>query len=100
MDTATGTATLLDVHGDADSIVPFANGQKVMDQIQAPRFFLVLHGADHLPPVVGDTPWTPILDAVTSDFLDRYLAGRTGTDAPMLADGNAQPDLAELTNRS
>jgi len=99
LDTATGTATLLDVHGDADSITPFENGQKVMDQIKVHRFFLVLHGADHLPPVVGATQWTPILDAVTTDFLDRYLAGRIAGDGTLLAQGNTQPNLAELTAR-
>ncbi len=97
---ATGTATLLDVHGDADTITPFANGEKVVDQIQVHRFFLVLHGADHLPPVVGGSPWTPVLDAVTLDFLDRYLAGRTADDDRLLADGGSQPALATLTSRS
>jgi hypothetical protein len=70
-----------------------------MDQIRARRFQLVLHGADHLPPVAGGTEWTPALDAVTIDFLDHYLAGRTTTDDAMLADGD-QPGIASITGRS
>lgn len=93
-----GSVPMLSVHGDADSVVPFSNAQRLIDQVQTRRVFLVLHGADHLPPIEGDTAWTPIVDRVTIDFLDRYLADRTSTDDAIVADAN-QPALATLTLR-
>lgn len=91
----TGSAPLLLEHGDHDTIVPFANSTTVFGQVGAHRLFLVLTGADHLPPVTGGTRWTPILDAVTIDFLDRYVAGRVDDDAAILAAGN-DPGTARI----
>lgn len=95
-DSVPGSIPMLSVHGDADTVVPFANAQRLIDQVQTRRYFLVLHGADHLPPVEGGTEWTPIVDRVTTDFLDRYLAGRTTSDEAIRAD----VDHSELANLS
>lgn len=84
-----GAATpLLVTHGDRDSITPFSNGTTVFGQVHAHRFFVELLGADHLPPVTGAPPWTAVLDDVTTDFLDRYVAGRTASDDAIMATGN------------
>lgn len=82
---------LLLVQGTADSVVPYSSSQTVFAQIPAPVFYLSLLGADHQPPIIGGTPWTPVLDAAVSDFLDGTVAGR--------GSGNAALD-AELSTSS
>jgi len=89
-----GTPLLLQ-HGDRDSIVPYSNSKTVWGQVQSHRFFLTLTGADHLPPMQGATPWAPVLEGVTADFLDRYVAGRTSTDVAVM-EGGAQPGVATI----
>lgn len=93
-----GTPLLLQ-HGDRDSIVPYANSTTVWGQVKAHRFFLTLTGADHLPPVQGAAPWAPVLEAVTVDFLDRYVAGRQADDSDILEDG-AQPGVSTIKTAS
>ena len=67
---------LLLVDGTADSIVPYASSQAVYAQLPGPTDFLTLLGADHLPPIAGGTPWTPVLDGSVAEFLDATVAGR------------------------
>jgi predicted dienelactone hydrolase len=83
-----GVPLLLE-HGDRDTIVPFSNSQSVFNQVHSHRFFLVMHGADHLPPVQGVAPWAPVLEQTAVAFLDRYVAGRTSTDAAITGAGSA-----------
>jgi len=76
------TAPLLLVQGTADSVVPYAASQAVFDQLPGPTYYVSLLGADHLPPIAGDSPWTPVLDASVAEFLDATLADRgPGTSA-------------------
>ncbi len=80
-DPITGTVVhssvpLLLVQGTDDSVVPYAASQTVFAQVRAPVDYLSLLGADHLPPIQGGTPWTPVLDAAVADFLDAAVAGR------------------------
>lgn len=84
---------LLAIQGDIDTINPPALSQAVYDQAMDPRFLLTLLGAGHLPPFAGGTKWQPIVEAVTVDFLDLYVAGRPQDQAPMAADG-AHPGLS------
>lgn len=70
------SSPLLLVQGTADSVVPYTASQTVFDQVQAPTYYLSLIGADHLPPIAGDTAWTPVLDAAVAHFLDAAVAGR------------------------
>lgn len=86
---------LLVTHGDRDTITPFSNATAVIGQVRAHRFLLVLVGGGHLEPVTQDTRWTPALDDVTVAFLDRYLAGRTGSDDAILAAGD-RPGLTTI----
>jgi len=86
---------LLVAQGDADTINPPARAQAVFDQAAAPRFLFLLQGGGHLAPFAGGTQWQPAVDQVTTDFLDRYLARTTGSDAGLLAHGN-RPGLAQL----
>jgi dienelactone hydrolase len=90
-----GDAPVLITHGDHDRIVPYSNSTTVFGQVSAHRFLLTLIGADHLPPVTGAEPWTPVLDRVVFDLLDHYVAGRTADDGALAADSSA-PGVASL----
>jgi predicted dienelactone hydrolase len=79
---------LLVIQGDADTINPPARSRAVYDQAANPRFLLTLAGAGHLPPFAGGSRWTPVVDAVTVDFLNLYLAATATGDAHLHADGN------------
>jgi len=81
---ATSAAPLLLVQGTADSVVPYASSQAVFDQLPGPTWYVSLVGADHLPPISGGTPWTPVLDAAVAEFLDATVAHR-GQGAATLA---------------
>lgn len=54
--------TVLVVHGDADSVIPFELGQELFEKLDAPKRFVTLRGADHndLFDARRDAYWTPI----------------------------------------
>ncbi|MDQ6613476.1 MAG: hypothetical protein M3083_01615, partial [Actinomycetota bacterium] len=82
---------LLLIHGDRDAIAPFAGSQQVTRQLMTPGWFLVLHGADHLSPIVGPSPWTATFDRVTGDFLDNVFARLPNSGSNLVADVNQSP---------
>jgi alpha-beta hydrolase superfamily lysophospholipase len=86
---------LLLLQGTSDSVVPYSSSQTVFRQVRAPVFYLSLSGADHLPPIVGGTPWTPTLDSAVVDFLDATVAGRGSGPTGLTAALSALP-LANL----
>ncbi|MDQ1392189.1 MAG: hypothetical protein QOF30_1166 [Acidimicrobiaceae bacterium] len=86
---------LLVIQGDRDTINPPARSLAVYDQATPPRFLLTLLGGSHLGPFSGTSPWTAIVDAVTVDFLNHYLAG-TATDDTQMATDAAHPGLSSL----
>ena len=67
---------LLLVQGTSDSVVPFSASEAVFDQVDAPVSYVTLIGADHLPPIIGGSPWTPVLDDAVAHFLDATVAHR------------------------
>jgi len=71
----TSRVPLLLVHGDHDSVVPYASSTTVAGQVRAPGWFLTLRGADHLPPVAGPSAWTDLLDGAVATFLHDALSG-------------------------
>jgi dienelactone hydrolase len=77
---------LLLIHGDHDTISPFSGSQRLVTQLRTRGWFLVLRGADHLPPIQGGSPWTAVFDRVTADFLvgiltnDSNLGPRLSSD--------------------
>jgi dienelactone hydrolase len=87
---------LLLEQGDADSTSDKSQGDALYQQVATTKWYLVLHGAEHAPPVIDDTPWTPIVDDTALAFLDRYVAGRTQTDAAIRAAAGEDPDLASF----
>ena len=93
-----GSAPLLVVLGDQDPGVPFQDGLRLVDQVRAPGWLLVLHGADHLSPIAGPSPWTPVLDRVTGDFLAGVLGGAGGLGAILQRDAaGTRSSLTALT---
>jgi uncharacterized protein len=38
---------LLQIHGDADTIIPYSNGRRLFDAANEPKRFITVHGADH-----------------------------------------------------
>jgi fermentation-respiration switch protein FrsA (DUF1100 family) len=54
---------VLVIHGDADSIIPFALGKELFDRIDAPKEFVRISGADHNDffSVTHTAYWTPIV---------------------------------------
>jgi dienelactone hydrolase len=85
---------LLVAQGDDDTVNPPATGRAVYEQAHRPRFLLSLLGGGHMTPFAGGTRWQTVVDKVTVDFLDRYLSGRTGSDAALRRD--ADPGAATL----
>jgi dienelactone hydrolase len=64
---------LLLIQGSADEVVPYSASQTVFGQVNAPRWYLTLVGAGHLPPIAGGTAWTSTLDSDVAAFLDSTL---------------------------
>lgn len=89
---------LLLVQGTSDSVVPYSSSQTVYGQVDAPVSYLSLLGADHLAPIAGGTPWTPVLDDAVARFLDATVAGR-GPGAGSLASELSSSPLVRFTTK-
>lgn len=86
---------LLVMQGDHDTINPPGRSRAVYDGAAPPRFLLTLLGASHLAPFSGGSPWQAVVEAVSVDFLNHYLAGTTTDDTQLVADA-AHPGLSSL----
>jgi dienelactone hydrolase len=85
---------ILVAHGDQDTTDPPDQGQAVYAQASRPKFLLHLLGGGHLPPFAGGSRWQPVVDRMTVDFLNRYLAGTSTSDAVLTHE--SQPGLATV----
>ena len=95
---APSTAPLLLVQGTTDSIVPYSASQTVFTQLAGPTWYVSLLGADHLPPIAGGTPWTPVLDGSVAEFLDATVAHRGPGTAALAGELGTSP-LVRLATR-
>jgi fermentation-respiration switch protein FrsA (DUF1100 family) len=83
------TPPILFVQGDADDINPPAASITMYQADRSgPRFYLDLYGDGHLPPYEDQDPAEQVVARVTTDFLDRYLAGTPGAATAMRHDGH------------
>jgi hypothetical protein len=83
------TPPILFVQGDADDINPPAASVTMYQADRSgPRFYLDLYGEGHLPPYEDQDPAEQVVARVTTDFLDRYLAGAPGAAIAMRHDGH------------
>ena len=92
------TAPLLLIQGTADSVVPYSSSQAVFSQLPGPTYYVSLLGADHLPPIAGGTPWTPVLATSVAEFLDATVAGR-GPGTSVLAAQLGSSPLVRLATK-
>jgi dienelactone hydrolase len=86
-----GAAPLLIVLGDQDRSVPIQDGLRLVDQVRAPGWLLVLHGADHLSPIAGTSPWTAVHDRVTGDFLAGVFSQSSRVETTLQQDAAGTP---------
>ncbi len=83
-----GTPPILFVQGSADPVNPPSASMQMYQADTGTRFYLNLYGASHLPPYEGTQPPEPIVARVTTDFLNRYVAGQHPAGAAMTRAGN------------
>ncbi|CAB4323891.1 MAG: alpha/beta fold hydrolase [Actinobacteria bacterium] len=76
---------VLIIHGTNDPVASFADAKGEFERFAGSRFLLALDGADHLAPIVGDTPWTPVLDRAVELFLDGIIERSAPVDNIALA---------------
>ena len=68
---------MLFVQGSADPInPPWASLQLYQADTTGPRYYLDVFGAGHLTPYEGDTAQERLVAQVTTEFLDRFVAGQ------------------------
>ena len=77
---------------------PAASMQLYRADTVGPRYYLELFGADHFTPYEGSGAPEPIVARVTTDFLDRYLAGQRPAAAAMRRAGQVT-GVAALATR-
>jgi dienelactone hydrolase len=82
---------LLVVQGTADTVNPPARGDAVYAMGGRPKWELHLLGGGHLPPIADPTPWRPIVEQVSIDFL------RGGASTAALAHDAAHPGVTSLS---
>lgn len=82
---------VLVMHGDADTVIPFDAAVVSYDLLDGPRYLVTLLGGGHAEPFSDrSTDFAPIVDEVTVDFWDAYLA--RDADAVDRLIGHAQVD--------
>jgi predicted dienelactone hydrolase len=86
------TVPTMVMQGTADTISQPVNASRVYRMARAPKYLLLLEGADHLSPFVGVGPYERVVRAVSVAFLDHYLNGPT---LP-IALGSGQRGIASL----
>ncbi len=101
-DSITGDLTsspppLLIIHSIDDEISAFWNSEQAFASFTGPRWLLALEGAAHLPPVAGNTPWTPVIDQAVELFLAATLHAGAGTDLSGLTPALDRLDLSHVT---
>jgi predicted dienelactone hydrolase len=93
---ASPTPPMLFVQGTADVWNPPATSvQLYQADSTGIRYYLQLPGADHFAPYEGDQTPEPIVEQVTIDFLDQFLAGSGDESAAMQSAGDV-PGVAQL----
>ena len=92
---AINTPLLLE-HGDEDALVPSSASQAVYDRARSPKFFVTLHGSDHVSAFHGgSSPLEVVVERTTIVFLDRYVSGDTDALGRLLREGDV-PAVASI----
>jgi hypothetical protein len=92
------TPPMLYVQGSADTCnLPTASVGLYQADTTGIRYYLDLFGANHLAPYEGDSEPEPVVEQVTLDFLDRYLAGQPSAPGA-LRRAARNPGVSELVS--
>jgi pimeloyl-ACP methyl ester carboxylesterase len=75
---------MLLVQSDRDEFNPLSAAARLWAIARAPKIYLHLHGARHLPPFSSVCAWRPIVEAVTTDFLRAWTASRVSERTHLL----------------
>jgi predicted dienelactone hydrolase len=87
---------LLLEHGTADTTLPIQGSISAFARANPPKFFVTLFGQTHSSAFGGGArPAEQVVERTTTDFLDRYVAGRAGALARLTRDGNV-PGVASM----
>jgi len=87
---------LLIIHSINDEIAGFYNAEEAFAAFRGSRWLLALEGADHLAPIVGSTPWTPVIDRAVGLFLARELSPASSPDVTALTKDLDQLNLSRV----
>jgi len=79
---------LLVVQGSADTVNAPVCSTQLYDAAPAPKYYLDLLGAGHLPPYVDPGTDQQVIDTVVTDFFDAELAGERAALAAMASAGS------------
>jgi len=89
---------MLFVQGTADTWNPPATSLQLYHaDTTGIRYYLELFGANHFAPYEGGREPEPVVEQVTLDFLDRYLAGQSGAPGAMRRAAR-NPGVSELVS--
>jgi hypothetical protein len=95
-----GNPPMLVTQGDHDSALlgnaPVCS-TNLYNAASAPKYYLDLHGATHLPPYTQHNGWETVVARVSVDFLNAYLRHLKGDIAAMLHAGRL-PGVATITS--
>jgi fermentation-respiration switch protein FrsA (DUF1100 family) len=77
------------VQGDNDTINPPACSAQLYNQAPAPKYYLDLIGAEHLPPYLDAGPDQTLVERTTVDFFNGYLKHSGSSLSALAKDGSA-----------
>ena len=94
-DLSTGPPLLI-VHGTADAALPYDDAVRVAEGAGVPTWFVTLADGQHAQPFEdSESPFDRQVEALTLDFWDEHLAGRTDRAGAIEATADV-PGLIEL----
>lgn len=97
-----GRLPLLLVQSNRDEFNPPHAADVLWRTARAPKLFLHLKGARHLPPFTTRCRWRTVVEAVTTDFLRAWTAGLTAERDEQLRSADrdgADPGVSFVTDR-
>ncbi|MGN6474206.1 MAG: alpha/beta hydrolase family protein [Mycobacteriales bacterium] len=97
-----GRLPLLLVQSNRDQSNSPRDARVVWDIAKPPKMYLHLNGASHGAPFMTASPWRPIVEAVTTDFLRAWTTTKVAAQSADLRDADrdgTRPNLSFVTDR-
>lgn len=95
----TSPTPLVVVQGTADTINPPVCSVQIYDGASAPKYYLDLLGAAHVPPYIDPGADQGVVAQVVTDFFDAELAGQPAASAAMMNAGD-RAGVSEISDAS